>query len=247
MIKLFRKIRLNLVSENRVNKYLLYALGEIFLVVIGILIALQINNWNEERKTNIKEATNLLSLKSELSTSLDELRLDYSRILTYYQSTINISKYIQDKPVLVDSMYQDFYKSIQFSFFFPKTSTYETFKSGNLEIIKSDSLRMLITDVYETGYQRILTKVNTRRNASRILFPYYQKNFRSKLIFDRDPMYSDNYMAIPNDYDFLINDSEYETLITEALLGRNMEVSDFERTIELVEKCIEQIDQYLGK
>jgi hypothetical protein len=245
-MKVFQKIRRSLINQGNSGKYLKYALGEILLVMIGILLALQINNWNEERKTNIKEVANLLSLKSELTTSLDELRLDYSRILTYYQSTININEYIQVKPVLVDSMYQDFYKSIQFSFFFPKTSTYETFKSGNLEIIKSDSLRMLITDVYESGYQRILTKVNTRRNAARILFPYHQKNFRSKLISAKDPMYSDSYIAIPNDYTFLINDSEYETLITEALLGRYMEVSDFQRTIELVENCIEQIDRYLG-
>jgi hypothetical protein len=50
MIKFFRHIRQKLISENRFNKYLLYAIGEILLVVIGILIALQINNWNEDRK-----------------------------------------------------------------------------------------------------------------------------------------------------------------------------------------------------
>jgi len=49
MIKVFRKIRQNLLSENKLSEYLLYAAGEIFLVVVGILIALQINNWNENR------------------------------------------------------------------------------------------------------------------------------------------------------------------------------------------------------
>ncbi|MBT8306228.1 MAG: hypothetical protein KJN85_04770, partial [Maribacter sp.] len=53
MIKFFRKIRQQLLIENRTGKYLLYAIGEIVLVVIGILIALQINNWNEEKKVNI--------------------------------------------------------------------------------------------------------------------------------------------------------------------------------------------------
>ncbi|MEM6516972.1 MAG: DUF6090 family protein, partial [Bacteroidota bacterium] len=52
MIKFFRNIRKTLLTENRFNKYLLYAIGEIVLVVIGILIALQINNWNENRKDN---------------------------------------------------------------------------------------------------------------------------------------------------------------------------------------------------
>ncbi|MEN2281330.1 DUF6090 family protein [Algoriphagus sp. SE2] len=50
MIKFFRKIRYNLMSENNTSKYVKYAIGEIVLVVIGILIALQINNWNESRK-----------------------------------------------------------------------------------------------------------------------------------------------------------------------------------------------------
>ena len=50
MIKFLRRIRQKLLSENKISKYVLYAIGEIFLVVIGILIALQINNWNETRK-----------------------------------------------------------------------------------------------------------------------------------------------------------------------------------------------------
>ena len=49
MLKLFRRIRQDLITANKFSKYFLYALGEIFLVVIGILIALQINNWNQNR------------------------------------------------------------------------------------------------------------------------------------------------------------------------------------------------------
>ena len=55
MIKFFRHIRKKLLSENKFSKYLLYAIGEIILVVIGILIALQINYWNDERKNRAYE------------------------------------------------------------------------------------------------------------------------------------------------------------------------------------------------
>ena len=55
MIKFFRHIRKSLLMENKTGKYLKYAIGEIILVVIGILIALSINNWNEERKNRILE------------------------------------------------------------------------------------------------------------------------------------------------------------------------------------------------
>ncbi len=55
MIKFFRKIRQRLLTENKFSKYLIYAIGEIILVVIGILIALQINNWNELNKIKKSE------------------------------------------------------------------------------------------------------------------------------------------------------------------------------------------------
>ena len=55
MIKFFRKIRQNMINENKTGKYLKYAIGEIVLVVIGILIALSINNWNDSRKDNLRE------------------------------------------------------------------------------------------------------------------------------------------------------------------------------------------------
>jgi len=73
MIKFFRKFRQNLISEGNTGKYLKYALGEIVLVVIGILIALQINNWNEQRKTDIKEQILLRSLRQEFIHNREEL------------------------------------------------------------------------------------------------------------------------------------------------------------------------------
>lgn len=81
MIKLFRNIRQNLLAEGKTTRYLKYAIGEIILVVIGILIALQINNWNEGRKENIKQwsvlSNLLLDIKSDsvsYSKNLKELK-----------------------------------------------------------------------------------------------------------------------------------------------------------------------------
>jgi hypothetical protein len=73
MIKLFRNIRQNLLKEGKTSKYFKYAIGEIILVVIGILIALQINNWNEHQKAIKKEAEVIASLKQEITTNINDL------------------------------------------------------------------------------------------------------------------------------------------------------------------------------
>ena len=255
MLKFFRRIRLDLMKKNKTGKpalpagrYFKYAVGEIVLVVIGILIALQINNWNEDQKAKHKEKINLRNLKSEMKASLLELNSDYKSHLKSLEATLDVHHYIQTKPKLIDSMYIDFFDCIRIDYFFPKRSTYETLKSGNLEVIRSDSLRALITDVYEAGYERISMKVDTRRNAGRLLFPYYQKHFNSKMEFERDSVSlgsTFNNIGIPVNYEFIINDPEFETLIVEAIHGRLNVKRDYERTIGWVENCISQIDKYL--
>ena len=75
MIKFFRHIRQNLISEDKTSKYFKYAIGEIVLVVIGILIALQINNWNENRKNSQYEQNYLQRILKDLNKDQVELEM----------------------------------------------------------------------------------------------------------------------------------------------------------------------------
>lgn len=89
MIKFFRKIRFNLMEQNKTSKYFKYAIGEIILVVIGILIALQINNWNENRKA--KQNEKALYGRMIMDLKIDENRID--RHIEFYKEdleTLNI-------------------------------------------------------------------------------------------------------------------------------------------------------------
>jgi hypothetical protein len=81
MIKFFRKIRQKMVSEGKTGKYFKYAIGEIILVVIGILIAIQLNNFNEQKKNENNGRQILAKIKQEVSQDiiyLDSLSNDYS-------------------------------------------------------------------------------------------------------------------------------------------------------------------------
>ena len=98
MIKFFRKIRQRLLTENRFSKYLIYAIGEIILVVIGILIALQINNWNENQKLKRTEQALLLSLEQEIAANVFTIKFFIKR----NDSVLRFSK------ALTDSIYLDY-------------------------------------------------------------------------------------------------------------------------------------------
>jgi hypothetical protein len=95
MIKFFRKIRQNLLSEGKTGKYYKYAIGEIFLVVIGILIALQINNWNEKRKLQ-NETNTYLNQKLE---NLNEDRLRLIELRDIRQDKTEKSKFVLDEGI----------------------------------------------------------------------------------------------------------------------------------------------------
>ena len=73
MLAFFRKLRKSLIEKGSARKYLLYAIGEIALVVIGILIAIQINNWNQERQNGLLEKDYLFHIYDDLQRDLREI------------------------------------------------------------------------------------------------------------------------------------------------------------------------------
>ncbi|MBL0025811.1 MAG: hypothetical protein IPO98_12810 [Saprospiraceae bacterium] len=86
MIKLFRNIRQSMLSNGQTIKYFKYAIGEIILVVIGILIALQINNWSEQNKINAKRAVYMQSLQNDLNVDVNELKKRINNINVQYKN-----------------------------------------------------------------------------------------------------------------------------------------------------------------
>jgi hypothetical protein len=145
MIKFFRKIRQNLLAEGKTSKYLKYAIGEIFLVVIGILIALSINNWNEVLKTQGNQEKYLFLLKAEALNNLKETEKVKEMVHTMHLW--------QKKLIALIDAPQDTITESYLSKVFSKTllSTYnikyenstlsELKSSGELKNISNDSLR----------------------------------------------------------------------------------------------------------
>ena len=99
MIKFFRKIRQSLLNEGRTTKYVKYAIGEIFLVMIGILLALQVNNWNENRIKRQTLKNIYVSIKSDLEEdikNIDEIIRVNAPIEEHYLAIINKKRKRED-------------------------------------------------------------------------------------------------------------------------------------------------------
>jgi len=147
MIKFFRHIRKKLLKEHKVSKYLLYAIGEIVLVVVGILIALNINNWNESKKEAAEEILILKQLHKEFvadSSALSNVIKYVNRKKKYGRFLKNIS--IQKNTYTPkDSLIFKIFVLCDPSFYEGNTPTYdEIVASGKLGLISSDEVKSRI-------------------------------------------------------------------------------------------------------
>lgn len=151
MIKFFRKIRQNMIKENRTSKYLLYAIGEIILVVIGILLALQINTWNENRKANIEETAILESLYENLviakqqSDSLITEEIALKQLLIYVLD-VEPNPLEIEKPTISNTMFKNAVWDVQNDL--PIINTYINLKNTNkLSLIKNKKINEKFSDL----------------------------------------------------------------------------------------------------
>lgn len=150
MIKFFRRIRQNLLAEGKTGKYLKYAIGEIVLVVIGILIALQINNWNERNKESRLENTYIQNVKKDLEAQLSSVENQ----LVYEQSFIASSQVIIDYLNRNKQPDEAFHTTltnlaIRNTFAVNDATFTDLISSGNINLISNESIRNKIISYYQ--------------------------------------------------------------------------------------------------
>lgn len=240
MIKLFRKIRQNLLSENKFSKYLIYAIGEIVLVVIGILIALQINNWNEDRKQKKLEESTLIEIKANLLADIDDFQTDINGYNTAANSCRIVIDFIDGKTPYNDSLNLHLGKLRIQGVFAPTTVAYENLKLSGIKLISNDSLRNTLSNLYEVQYKYTAGYLEAEYQLdNQVLGEYYTKEMKE---------YSPYRYAKPVDYESLINNQEFRSL----LMHRKMKIEDwfmslYERNIGRAGQVIELIDKELKK
>jgi arsenate reductase-like glutaredoxin family protein len=239
MLTIFRKVRKAFLSSGQTQRYFLYAIGEIALVVIGILIALQINNWNEDR---IGKATEIQVLKRLLidievdHRHFTEVQQDY---LTQYEALLKAERLIYTENLSdeeMDTLIQ--YESVQFNEIIPKRNTYdEMINSGKIYNLSNESLLESITAYYST-IDALIYETRQDRDEFRAIF------YGPNLIADYWPIFHDQQVKPGHKQDKNLlraffnnkNSTAYKTLKTSASWGTNIaQIYGEELTKELID------------
>ena len=213
MLRFFRKMRNALIPESRFGRYFFYALGEIVLVVIGILIALQINNWNEKRKEAIFERKVL----NEILTSLDQNISYLDMGMEWNNQAINscriILNHFDNNISYTDSL--DHHFSTSLLWFYPSinNNAYESLKSYGLHLIKNDTIREMLGSIYEWKYIEIL---NTRQDE-------YFYGTISPILTDLFESYEFRGSMKPYNYDELKKSKKYKHILRTMISNRDLQ------------------------
>lgn len=238
MIPVYRKIRKKMAGDNRPIKYMRYAFGEILLVVVGILIALQINNWNEGRKIRAQEYKILASIQSELRSSKKELDKGLKYNIEQGKRLRKMAKYIEDDlpyNTELDTVFRTL--SNWFSPYFSYTS-YETLKIRGVNLIQNQDIREKIVQTYERSFSYITKDWDqfTWVYAQSVSIPITNKYVRRKLT---------NHLAQPNDFEQLKENVEFNNMLHHLIIDKENATKMFSHFSASLDTLILDIDNEL--
>jgi len=201
MIRLFRKIRQKLLSESSYGIYILYASGEIILVVVGILVAFQIDNWNEIRKLKSDEISMLKNFSESIRDDLQNFEWPLEINPRVSNSTKVIIESIEKDLPYHDSLSNHFRSTVYLYARDINESVFEALKSNGLSLISNEQLRFHIISLYGAG--------NTTYKALKNRYAEMILDASENLYNTRFQQFWGDTDMIPLDFEKLKIDQEY--------------------------------------
>ena len=185
MLFLFRKIRRSVAIQHKSLSYLLYAIGEILLVVIGILIAVSIDDWNEGRINRQKEIHIIGDLQAEFLKNKESLQYTIKRNQICLEALEVVLQLMDEQESVLKTYNVDslIFLTIEYDDFNPNQSViHELISSGKMNLITSDTLRMLIFDWVAAMDEEEESYATLDQVSQSLMLPYLAKNGSMKNI-----------------------------------------------------------------
>lgn len=239
MIKFFRRIRFNLMEQNKTGKYLKYAIGEIILVVIGILIALQVNNWNESRKERRLEIQLLKDLRAELEFTDKELGIVARNNEEDVKNYIKIRKYIDEDLPYNSSLDSAFGILDTWGMPYLRNSAYQAINDKGMDIISNDSLKKQVINLYEFDMNKLVKDQGAwewsfnQNTTQRIMNKYVRRH---------ETNYS---LASPNNFEALKGSDEFRNFLSILIPMRDDHVGNLNNTKTSTLKVLDAVNNEL--
>lgn len=216
-----------------------YALGEIGIVTIGVLLALGLNNWNEARLERQREIASLREIQSALRSDLQDIRQNVDSHRRGKNSTEVILRHLREDLPYADSLDRHFGGVLNATFLVESSTAYETLKSRGLELISNDSLRAAIARLYDVDYQIIERLEGIDREMMGADFhPFYLRNFDDVVLFQT---------ATPVDYAALQQNHAFEQMLSWRAQQRDRTAPAYAALEQKVEKLIGAIDREIAR
>ncbi|WP_242158576.1 DUF6090 family protein [Aestuariivivens sediminis] len=245
MITFFRKLRQQLLSDGKTGTYVKYAIGEIILVVIGILIALAINNWNENRKAAITEIKVLKEISENLGVDLLSLQNDIRLNEEGIKTVQDIEGILDSNGTLTDALTRSF-GSITFNPTYTlNTSGYKNLSNIGFQIIVEDSIRKAITYLYETQYSFLKEREETAEKVTYVyLTPQFQEYF-GQIKFEMRKNQLPAKLYYPKNFEDLKNNGDFHRLLDYAKEIKYGNLYDLNVVLKDIRRIKTIIDRYL--
>ncbi len=177
MLRFFRNIRQKLIENGNLRKYFWYAVGEVFLVVIGILIALQINNWNEERKERQEEIVVLNQIKISFESNLKQLEQKIEIRENQLNAHLSIFNMIDDPSMREVTAFDSLLTTtITYTTFDPYNNDFSN--TENLKIIKNDSLKRYLSSWTSDFVQVTEEEQNWKAHRELFYIPFIIEHYQ---------------------------------------------------------------------
>ena len=246
MLRFFQQIRQHFLSDNKFSKYLLYAIGEILLVVIGILIALQINNWNEDRKRRAVEIKIYKEIFYDLSETLTDINNDLEDHYRNQNSNEIVRMVMLQKKDYQDTLRYHLALTIDQERLTLKSTGYEALKSIGFDILTNDSIRRSITNLY----QAVLPSLKDRNKDFGLLWeineraiPLLQKHLKVNPDSNKQTRRGDRYLL--RDYEAFLNDDLLLVNFQSAHASRRVLIYEYEFTAKAIQGIMNAIQNEL--
>jgi len=250
MIHFFRRIRQKLLSENRLTRYFIYAIGEIALVMIGILLALQVNNWNEKRKAIIEEREILEQLRTDFTRNQESLEKWVDTHRDMYNRVISVSTLISldPKPIahhVLDSLMVAVYYNPEYK---PVNNTLSTISSsGKLAIIRDHPLKELISS-WTSAMDDYKSNIDyTFNHYFSYTSPFLNKNYQMRNLKTDDGLGHAGPSKLAKSNSLILSNKEFENYVELKRLNSAQSVIHSEKVYAIQQNIIERIDDVLNE